>query len=80
MQLKPTSNITEVIQALQALQNKGTNMRPVFAKIANELLNVTEESFESETSPWGEPWQPLAEATIAQKAKAGKDTRILSPT
>ena len=70
MQVNISSNLDQVLQQLQLLEDKGQNLRPVMAEIANQLLNSTEDAFENETSPFGQPWQPLAQATL--KYKKGK--------
>ena len=68
MQVDITSNIDQVLAHLEQHQRKGEQLSPLFDSIANLLLNTTEESFETETSPIdGSPWQPLAASTLAKK-------------
>jgi phage virion morphogenesis protein len=67
MQINITSNLAQVQQQLQLLQDKGQNLAPAMATIATEVLQVAEDAIDDETSPWGQPWQPLTAATLKYK-------------
>lgn len=61
----------KIQQAIEELLHKAQNLdRPMHA-IGAYLTNIMEGSFDSETSPDGEAWHPLAESTKAYKAKHG---------
>lgn len=67
-----TVNTHELEQYLNQLVQKGKNLDPVMAEIANLLQNTVEEAFEQKADPvQGTPWQTLSPITIAAKAKRG---------
>ena len=45
--------------------------------LGNILQNEIEDSFENESSPFGQKWQALKPSTIRQKQKLGKSSNIL---
>ena len=45
--------------------------------LGNILQNKIEDSFENESSPFGQKWQALKPSTIRQKQKLGKSSNIL---
>lgn len=51
--------------------------RPVQAmrRIGNYLQNVTEEAFETQSSPGGDPWTPLSQRTVTGKIQRHGDER-----
>lgn len=53
--------------AFATLIERGENMEPLTAEIANHLYNLTDESFETESSYTGTPWDRLSASTIRQK-------------
>lgn len=61
----------QIEQAISELLHKAQNLEKPLNAIGNYLTNIMEESFDSETSPDGEAWHPLAESTKAYKAKYG---------
>lgn len=73
MQTRITTNIDEVIKAIQAIEAKANDLSPVFAEIANHLYNAADQAFDDETSPDGTEWAPLADLTIKQK---GHDRKL----
>ena len=63
-----SDNIAEVLREIQRIEHKGIELKPVFARIANHLQNITEDAFEDEKSPLdNSQWQPLSEATLKRK-------------
>ena len=68
MQVNVTDNIDEALREIKKIQQCGHNLTPIFKRVANLLLNTTEEAFETETSPLdGSAWAPLAASTLAHK-------------
>ncbi len=58
---------------LQRIITAGQSLEPAFAEIGEYLLESHAERFSLEVAPDGTPWEPLAPATLANKA----DDRIL---
>lgn len=61
----------QIEQAISELLHKAQNLEKPLNAVGNYLTNIMEESFDSETSPDGKAWHPLAESTKAYKAKHG---------
>jgi len=55
--------------ALARLSRKVGNLEPVFDDLGRAILTRVHQSFETETSPGGLAWTPLAPATIKARAK-----------
>jgi len=64
--------------ALRELLTKTKNLKKPMEAIGSYLSNVAEESFDTETSPSGEAWSPLAESTKKYKEKHGGDKILQS--
>ena len=62
-------NITATLAQsnLKELESKLKNLKPVMSSIGEYMVRRTRQRFDSETSPDGVKWAPLAEATIAAK-------------
>lgn len=58
--------------ALDRLLQHMDDLTPAMEDIARILGNVTEDAFQTETSPFGDAWLPLAESTLEQAAKKGR--------
>lgn len=56
----------KVLENLQNFTDKNYQKR-VMTTIGNMARNKIEESFESKTSPLGEVWKPLKQATLKAK-------------
>lgn len=61
----------QVDHAIAQLLHKMQNLQKPFGAVGAYLTNIMEESFDSETSPDGHAWHPLADSTKAYKAKHG---------
>lgn len=61
----------QIDHAIAQLLHKMQNLQKPFSAIGSYLTNIMEESFDSETSPDGHAWHPLADSTKAYKAKHG---------
>ncbi len=61
----------QVDHAIAQLLHKMQNLQKPFGAVGAYLMNIMEESFDSETSPDGHAWHPLADSTKAYKAKHG---------
>ncbi len=55
--------------ALERLQARVRNLRPVFADIGESLLPAHDERFKAQESPEGDPWAPLSERYQARKKR-----------
>ncbi len=73
----PKSNFIQVVikdervkAAFATLIKRGKNMEPLTEEIANHLYNLTDESFEVESSYTGTPWARLAASTVKQKGNS----------
>lgn len=62
---------------LKNLQNLQHRTAPLMTQLGEIVKNSVEDSFESETSPFGERWKPLSKSTLQNKLKKGKSERIL---
>jgi phage virion morphogenesis protein len=70
-------NDAELQAIFRQLQDRATNMRPLFAEIGAELLRTTRERFDAERDPDGKPWNPISAAWRREKERKGKSTKIL---
>ena len=61
----------QVDHAIADLLHKMQNLQKPFSAVGSYLTNIMEESFDSETSPDGHAWHPLADSTKAYKEKYG---------
>lgn len=61
----------QVDHAIAQLLDKMQNLQKPFSAVGSYLTNIMEESFDSETSPDGHAWHPLADSTKAYKEKHG---------
>lgn len=61
----------QVDHAIADLLHKMQNLQKPFSAVGSYLTNIIEESFDSETSPDGHAWHPLADSTKAYKEKYG---------
>ena len=61
----------EVQRALRRLLQAGTDMTPLMRRIAGHLQAFTEQSFDKQTSPDGQPWARLKASTVKQRKKTG---------
>ena len=62
------------------LRDKGRragDMTPAYLKTFEYLEGVEKRQFNSQGVQSGDPWEALAEATVARKASMGQDPRIL---
>jgi phage virion morphogenesis protein len=61
----------QVMDALGRLLDAGQDMSGPMDDIRRLLENATEDAFQNQADPWGNPWQDLAESTKAARAKKG---------
>lgn len=66
----------KIDQALSELMHKMQSLHQPMNAIGSFLTNIMEESFDSETSPDGHAWHPLADSTKKQKLHRG-ESKIL---
>lgn len=68
----------QVDHAIADLLHKMQNLQKPFSAVGAYLTNIMEESFDSETSPDGHAWHPLADSTKAYKEKYGGNKMLQS--
>ncbi len=64
--------------AFRRLQQRADNLEPVFADIAEMLLESTKQRFDDKQSPDGTLWAALAPKTIRRKKKPGSSILVES--
>ncbi|ERJ25062.1 phage virion morphogenesis protein, putative [Campylobacter concisus UNSWCS] len=69
--------LEELQTKLKSLQNIEKKTKPLMQTLGNILQNKIEDSFENESSPFGQKWQALKPSTIRQKQRRGKSLNIL---
>lgn len=69
--------LEELQTKLKSLQNIDKKTKPLMQTLGNILQNKIEDSFENESSPFGQKWQALKPSTIKQKQRHGKSLNIL---
>lgn len=69
--------LEELQTKLKSLQNIDKKTKPLMQTLGNILQNKIEDSFENESSPFGQKWQALKPSTIKQKQRRGKSLNIL---
>lgn len=67
----PKIVLDEFVKEMNDLESALKDTEPLMAHIANTLALFTSQSFEKETSPFGEKWKPLSSATL-KKTKGTK--------
>lgn len=69
-----------VRQRLTRLQAKVGDLTPAMRNIGEALVLSTDQRFEKEISPSGEPWKPNTPFTIAKKRAEGRILKVLQST
>ncbi|MBD1995307.1 phage virion morphogenesis protein [Leptolyngbya sp. FACHB-541] len=70
----------QVRSLLGQLERNLGNLYPVMADIGEEVLADVDESFETETDPYGIRWEPLSAYTLSFKAQNTRILKILQST
>lgn len=75
--LSMTVDDEEVRRAIQGLATRSLNLREAFDDVGASLLTSTQQRFEDEEDPAGEPWAELAESTqnklVTKRKRRGKE-------
>ena len=74
IEVKGLEELQNKLESLQSIENK---TKPLMQTLGNILQNKIEDSFENESSPFGQKWQALKPSTIKQKQRHGKSLNIL---
>lgn len=69
-----------VRERLKKIQRRTGDLRPALRNVGEMLLLSTDERFEKEIDPSGEPWQANTPFTISQKRALGRIEKILQST
>jgi phage virion morphogenesis protein len=63
----PNNDLSQLTQALSRLAKRTSNLKPTLSAIAAYHERQLQKAFDANRTPEGEPWQPLAASTIANK-------------
>lgn len=71
---------TEMSREILGFAVRAEDPTPVFSAIHQSFLDFETKQFDSQGQAGGQPWAPLKDSTVAAKAAAGLDPRILHAT
>lgn len=81
MRLQVTiSGVSQTARNLQEYNRRLKNLQTPLKLAGEYMLLETDLRFELEVNPSGQPWKPLAPATLQQKRSQGKILKILQRT
>jgi len=66
----------EIQSSIDQLIHRLGDLRSVFSSIGEYMVRSTEDRFQTQQTPEGQPWAPLSASTLAQK----KNSKILTET
>ncbi|HCD73253.1 MAG TPA: phage virion morphogenesis protein [Helicobacter sp.] len=71
--------LNDLIKDIDYTIKQCENLHPLLDRVADKVYNASMESFDKESSPFGEKWQPLAKSTLKHKTsnKILRDTSTL---
>ncbi|MDY5949873.1 MAG: phage virion morphogenesis protein [Helicobacter sp.] len=72
--MKQNISLQQLIDELDFTIRQCKNISPILSEVSMQLENTTQESFEKETSPFGDKWTPLSKQTLKHK----KGSKILT--
>ena len=72
--MKQNISLQQLINELDFTIKQCKNISPILSEVSMQLENTTQESFEKETSPFGDKWTPLSKQTLKHK----KGSKILT--
>lgn len=72
--MKQNISLQQLINELDFTIRQCKNISPILGEVSMQLENTTQESFEKETSPFGDKWTPLSKQTLKHK----KGSKILT--
>lgn len=72
--MKQNISLQQLIDELDFTIKQCKNISPILSEVSMQLENTTQESFEKETSPFGDKWTPLSKQTLKHK----KGSKILT--
>lgn len=71
-------------RALRDLARKTDDLTPAMQDVGRALADIAEDAFQSETDPFGQPWEPLSQAHVdrprSQGGRGGDPNPILQLT
>jgi phage gpG-like protein len=70
----------QVSRNILRVGDRAGDMSPAFDQIADDIMEIEEEQFDSQGARGGAAWAPLKESTSARKRRLGLDPRILHAT
>jgi phage virion morphogenesis protein len=62
----------QVLDTLNDLLRKSSDLSEPMADIARLFRNVTEDSFQDQADPWGNPWKDLEDSTKKKRRKGSR--------
>jgi len=75
--IRMTVDVSDAEAAIRDAVRRLNNPRPMFASIGAYLLRRTQEHFEQERDPEGQPWAALAASTVESKRRRRKIQKTL---
>ena len=72
--MKQNISLQQLINELDFTIRQCKNISPILHEVSMQLEHTTQESFEKETSPFGDKWTPLSKQTLKHK----KGSKILT--
>lgn len=71
--------LNDLIKDIDYTIKQCENLHPLLDRVADKVYNTSMNSFDKESSPFGEKWQPLAKSTLKHKTsnKILRDTGTL---
>ena len=72
-------SLNELIKDIDSTIKQCENLHPLLDRVADKIYHKSMDSFDKESSPFGEKWQPLAKTTLKNKKsnKILRDTGVL---
>jgi len=78
MRITVDANLRQAREGLKLLKQATQDLRPAFEDIGEMLVRSTDQRFEDQVGPDGQPWAPLSPAHLLFKQKKGYNTKILT--
>lgn len=60
-------SLQQLINELDITKSQCDNLNPLLNEVSMQLEHVTQESFDKESSPFGDKWTPLSQQTLKNK-------------
>jgi phage gpG-like protein len=64
----------EAMRMLAALSAAAADLSPATRMASKAVFEKTQNTFDTESDPWGNPWAPLSQVTLDRRAKADRQS------